>query len=188
MNKLKLVSLFLILSMIVIGCHTSRVSQKQINSYISEIYTYLDYDKHKDDIVFYVDLSKSSSNYRFYVINLKDSTIIDKGLCCNGKTDKLGRVMYSNKPGSNCSSKGLYKVGSSYIGRFGKAYELHGLSSTNSNVHRRRVVLHSYKGIPRYSVGLPICQSQGCPTVNPEFLKELSGYINKKKVRYLILS
>ena len=143
--------------------------------------------EYNSKIVFYIDLSKSSTDYRFFVIRMKDSMIVNKGLCCNGRTDSYGNVIYSNAPGSNCSSKGIYSIGSSYTGRFGKAYKLYGLSSTNSNAYKRCVVLHSYWGIPRTAPTFTICKSYGCPTVNPDYLKELSEYIDKSKKPILLI-
>jgi hypothetical protein len=128
--------------------------------------------------VFFADLSKPSGEYRFFIVNMDDSTVVDKGLCCNGKTDSNGKVLFSNVPGSGCSSKGVYRIGRPYIGNFGKAYRLFGLNATNSNAFTRNIVLHAYKGIPPHPNGKPICKSEGCPTVNPEFLEELSRIID----------
>ena len=133
--------------------------------------------EYNQDIVFYIDFSIPSTDYRFFVIRMKDSMIINKGLCCNGKTTITKRVVYSNVPGSGCSSKGAYKIGNSYKGKFGKSFRLHGMNETNSNAYIRNVVLHSYSGIPRTQTLFPICQSEGCTTVNQDFLKELSYYI-----------
>jgi len=142
--------------------------------------------KYNSEIIFYIDLSKSSKDYRFYVVRLKDTAILKQGLCCNGRTDKDGKVIYSNVVGSNCSSKGKYYVGSSYIGKFGKAYKLHGLDATNSNAYKRAVVLHSHYCIPKDPTSFSICKSFGCPTVNPEYLKELSFYIDNSKKPILL--
>lgn len=177
----------LLLIIILSSCYSSTKKQQNTNkNYFKTIQSKLTKD-YNQDVVFYVDLSKPSSEYRFFVINVKDSLIINQGLCCNGRTDDNGNVMFSNVPGSKCSSKGAYKIGASYTGRFGKAFKLHGLESTNSNAYCRAVVLHSYKGIPRNSWSLPICKSEGCPTVNPDYLKELTYYINKSKKPILLI-
>ena len=84
---------------------------------------------------------------------------------------------YSNVPGCGCTSLGKYKVGYSYSGTFGLAYKLHGLEKTNSNAFKRYVVLHSHECVPEYPVGDDICQSDGCPTVSPGFLKEIKPLI-----------
>jgi hypothetical protein len=84
---------------------------------------------------------------------------------------------YGNAIGCGCSSLGKYKVGNSYSGRFGLAFKLHGLDKTNSNAFSRYVVLHSHSCVPNKEVAEEICQSNGCPTVSPEFLKQLEQVI-----------
>jgi len=131
------------------------------------------------EYVFFADLRKPSNEYRFFVFNMTENKIINRGLCCNGKENANGEIIFSNAPGSNCSSKGAYKVGTPYFGKFGKAFKLYGLDSSNSNAFVRNVVLHSYKYMPRNPVLIKIFNSEGCPTVSPDFLHELDGYITK---------
>ena len=41
-------------------------------------------DYRKTDVnnrVFFADLSKPSGEYRFFIVNMDDSTVVDKGLC-----------------------------------------------------------------------------------------------------------
>lgn len=138
------------------------------------------------DTVFYINLQKHSGSYRFFVVNIKNNKILTKGLCCNGKTDNQNNIIFSNKISSNCSSKGAYKIGNSYIGKFGKAYKLHGLEKSNNNAFKRNIVLHSYKYIPQHQIPFYLFKSQGCPTVNPEYLKELSTFIDRSKKPILL--
>lgn len=141
------------------------------------------------EIVFYVDFCRDKNDYRFFVLNIKDSVILDEGLCLSGKTDYKDNVIFSNKISSKCSSKGLYKIGNEYVGQFGKAFKLHGLDSTNSNAFARCVVLHSYKGVPKSPTMVNVLgTSEGCPTVNPLYLDKLSYYIKNENVKYLIIN
>lgn len=127
---------------------------------------------------FYADLQRDEGEYRFFVVDLRKGVILEQGLVLHGKEDAEGKPQYSNTPGSNCSSRGLAKVSSRYTGRFGKSYRLVGLEKTNSNMLRRAVVLHSWKGVPDVPIPFyPMVNSQGCPTVSPGFLKTLSKYI-----------
>ena len=166
----------IILSLLLSAC--TYHSNHSDASYFSTIKKYTN-NNYNQQIAFYADLSQPSSGYRFYVLDLVHNTILTKGLCCNGKTDLLLNVLYSNAGKSNCSSKGIYKIGDFYIGRFGKAYRLHGLSSTNSNALSRGVVLHPYKWVPPIPTFFPIIRSKGCPMVNPSFFKELDSYISR---------
>jgi hypothetical protein len=89
-------------------------------------------------------------------------------------------IIFSNKPGSNCSSPGRYKTGKPYYGKFGLAYKLYGLDKSNSNAFNRFVVLHAHCCVPDMEIApQKICMSWGCPTVSPLFLNHLKKYIDQ---------
>ena len=137
--------------------------------------------KFNQRICFLIDMDVASGSNRFFVYNMEKDSILDAGLVTHGRCNEawLNGRKYSNVSGSGCTSPGRYKIGNSYSGRFGLAYKLHGLDSTNSNAYKRYVVLHSHECVPASEVDpLPICQSDGCPTVSPDFLQKLAGYIN----------
>jgi hypothetical protein len=49
------------------------------------------------------------------------------------------------------------------------------------------VVLHAHSCVPDdENAPLPICQSNGCPTVSPNFLQTLAAYIDKSKKPVLL--
>jgi len=130
---------------------------------------------------FFVDMSIESGKNRFFVYDLTKDSIKDAGLvahgCCN-KTWLLGR-QYGNENGCGCTSLGRYKIGKPYNGKFGRAYKLYGLDSSNSNAYERFVVLHSFYAVPENEVApYPICQSNGCPMVSNGFMKRLSTVLD----------
>ncbi|MEO5681903.1 MAG: murein L,D-transpeptidase catalytic domain-containing protein [Chitinophagaceae bacterium] len=130
---------------------------------------------------FLVDMKMASGSQRFFVYDMKKNTISAKGLVTHGRCNKdwLDGRQYGNAVGCGCTSLGKYKIGNAYHGRFGLAYKLYGLDVTNSNAYNRFVVLHSHTCVPATPVDpAPICQSDGCPTVSPVFLKELAALIN----------
>ena len=92
--------------------------------------------------------------------------------------EKWEKAKFSNADGSHCTAVGKYKIGNPYMGRFGLAYKLYGLDSTNSNAFKRYVVLHAHDCVPNDEVFTEICQSDGCPTVSPNFLKKLQRLID----------
>jgi hypothetical protein len=50
---------------------------------------------------------------------------------------------------------------------------LYGLDSTNNQVFRRNIVLHSFSYVPEAETDpYPICNSLGCPMVSPGFLQQ----------------
>lgn len=131
-------------------------------------------------ICFLVDMKISSGKNRFFVYDLQQDTILICGLVAHGSCDNGFQLntSFSNKVNSGCSSFGKFKIGESYTGRFGLAYKLYGLDSSNSNAYGRTIVLHAYGCVPELEVyPLPLCNSRGCPMVSPMFLKKLRTYL-----------
>ena len=129
-----------------------------------------------------VDLGMHSGAKRFFLVNLVSGKILHSGLVTHGSSPSAlqpGQRQYSNVNGSLCSSLGRYKIGAPYQGQFGLAYKLYGLDKTNSNAFARFIVLHSHSCVPDVETEEWICQSWGCPTVSPNFLKTISSYIDK---------
>ena len=133
-------------------------------------------------------MSLPANHKRFFIYDLKTDSVRNSGLVTHGNCNQFwleGRK-YANDIGCGCTSLGKYKIGNSYYGRFGLAFKLHGLDNTNSNAFKRYVVLHSHSCVPDNEVVEEICQSNGCPTVSPEFLKLLEAIIKKSKSPVLL--
>jgi len=157
---------------------THKVSAK-ILSKATEAKTFAKQNGYNVNTCFLIDMSVSSGKNRFYIYDIAKDTIQSSGLVTHGRCNEMwleGRK-YSNVPGGGCSSLGKYKVGYSYNGTFGLAFKLYGLDKTNSNAFKRYVVLHSHECVPESEVQDEICQSDGCPTVSPNFLQELKPII-----------
>lgn len=138
---------------------------------------------------FLVDMSMPSGANRFFEYDLQKDSVISQGLVAHGSCNKnfLETASFSNVPGSGCTSPGKYKVGGKYIGRFGTAYKLYGLDSSNSNAYRRNIVLHSYYLVPdKETDPLPICNSLGCAMLSDNYLKQLSQTIDAAKKPVLL--
>ena len=129
---------------------------------------------------FFIDMSLPSGSPRFFIYDLKKDTVVNAGLVTHGNCNQywLEGRKYGNTVGCGCSSLGKYKIGKSYYGRFGLAYKLYGLDSTNDRAFERFVVLHSHSCVPDSNREDDICQSNGCPTVSPSFLKVLQAAID----------
>lgn len=150
---------------------------------------YVDDHGYDAEYCFMIDMRLPSGKNRFFVYNLQEDVIETAGLVTHGKgSDKeSGNLIFSNKPNSNCTSLGKYKIGKSYKGKFGLSYKLMGLDKTNSKAFDRSVVLHSYFGVPNNEVyPAPICVSEGCPTVSPEFLTQLKTYMDGSRKPILL--
>lgn len=141
------------------------------------------------DHCFLIDMSLSSGRNRFFIYDLKRDSVVAAGLVAHGSCNTLflRKARFSNIPNCGCSSVGRYKVGYKYKGRFGKAYKLHGLDSTNSNAFKRAVVLHAYDCIPdREIYPLSACNSLGCPMVSYAFLDKASKVIDRARKPVLL--
>lgn len=139
---------------------------------------------YNEQYCFMLDMSIHSGKQRFFIYNLKNNSIESAGLVTHGAGSVTGSetLFFSNTPGGNCTSLGRYKIGNPYQGKFGLAYKLYGLDTSNNKAFERFVVLHAHECVPVSEVfPLTICPSLGCPTVAPAFLKKLSGYLDKSK-------
>jgi hypothetical protein len=157
---------------------TNKVSAKLLLK-ATEAKTFARQKGFNENTCFLIDMSVSSGKNRFYVYNMEKDSIVNSGLVTHGRCNQIwleGRK-YSNVSGCGCTSLGRYKIGYPYRGTFGLAYKLYGLDKTNSNAFKRYIVLHSHECVPENPVGDDICQSDGCPTVSPGFLKELKPMI-----------
>jgi hypothetical protein len=141
---------------------------------------YLKANKFNTTHCFLIDMKIPSNYKRFFIYNVVKDSVEFSGLVTHGSgTTSTDEIIFSNKPNSLCTSFGKYKIGQSYNGKFGLAYKLHGLDTSNNNAFARAVVLHSHSCVPSEEVNYPICLSWGCPTVAPSFLQKLQTYIDK---------
>jgi hypothetical protein len=156
-----------------------KVSER-LQPFAVELKQYAVQHKYNSHYCFLVDMKIPCGSNRFFVYDLKKDAVLQSGLVTHGYgNSSYSRVVFSNVPGSNSSSLGTYKIGMAYQGRFGLAYKLHGLDSTNSNAYKRFVVLHAHGCVPDTTVAPGvICMSQGCPTVAPAFLRVLKSYLD----------
>lgn len=129
---------------------------------------------------FLVDFSVFSGGKRFICYDLLHRRIQSSGLVAHGQGPdfRAEKVVFSNVPGSRCSSLGKYRIGGKYSGRFGTAYKLYGLDSSNSRAFDRFVVLHSHTCVPALAQQQGICRSDGCPTLNPDYFAALQPLID----------
>lgn len=145
-----------------------------------EARTFIKKKAYNNAICFLVNMKIESGKNRFFVYDLKKDSVINAGLVTHGSCNEswLTGRKFGNTVGCGCTSLGKYKVGSSYNGKFGLAFKLYGLDSSNSNAYNRFVVLHSHSCVPEEEVSpAPICQSLGCPTVSPNYLSHLQKII-----------
>jgi hypothetical protein len=132
---------------------------------------------------FLANMGQLTNTKRLYVINLSAMKIVNKGLVSHGrgKGSSIHVKQYSNVPGSNCTSLGIYKIMTSYTGSYGYSYRLCGLEETNNNALKRNIVLHAMSCIPDRENYAPACVTEGCPAVSPQFLSFMQPIIKSRK-------
>ncbi len=165
------------------GNTTEKLSKKA-----AQAKTFTQQKGYNDNICFLIDMTLPSGQNRFFIYDLKKDTVQSAGLVAHGNCFQywLEGRKYSNVVGSGCTSLGKYKIGNSYIGKWGYSYKLHGLDSTNNNAFERTVVLHGHSCVSDTEISDEICQSNGCPTVSPNFLLGLKTIINDSKKPVLL--
>ena len=164
------------------------ISKTEILSRLKEKITiakdYVDEKGFDVSYCFFIDMRLPSGKNRFFIYNLLKDSMELEALVTHGKGSDTGTddLFFSNKPNSNCTSLGKYKIGSSYNGSFGLAYRLYGLEKTNDKAYERSVVLHSYFGVPKEEVyPEQLCLSEGCPAVSPETLAKVKEIIDESQ-------
>ncbi len=168
---------------------TSPAPREKIIAHITDVRKFITGKAYNPSVCFIIDMSIESGKNRFFVYDLNKDSIIMSGLVTHGRCKQtwLTGRKYSNAVGCGCTSLGKYKVGEPYKGRFGLAYKLYGLEASNSNAYSRFVVLHSMQCVPESEVyPYPICQSDGCPTVSPGFLKNISSLMEGSRKPILL--
>lgn len=145
--------------------------------------------KYNKKIAFLVDMKISSAKNRFFVYDLENNKILDKGLVAHGsgsETGIKGELKFSNIPNSKCTSLGKYSIGQKYNGMFGRSYRLSGLDKTNNKAFERAIVLHYYSTVPYEEQESYISNSYGCPMVNEQFFKRIEKIIDNSKSNIIL--
>jgi hypothetical protein len=165
-------------------------SKEKLQNQIKEVKRFVKTDsKYNTEIGFFIDMRIASGKKRFFIYDLKNNKLLDKGLVGHGsgsETGISGKLKFSNKDNSLCTSLGKYSIGYSYEGTFGKAYKLYGLDKTNSNAFSRNVVLHKYSKVPFEEQETNICNSYGCPMVNERFFGGIEKIIDNSKKKIIL--
>ena len=97
------------------------------------------------DYLTVVDFSRTSTQPRMFIVDMKSGAVQAVHVAHGSGSDprNTGRAtVFSNEDGSNCSSLGYYLTAETYDGKHGYSCRMDGLSTTNSNVRERAVVIH----------------------------------------------
>lgn len=175
------------LFLFIISFSKTQSQQSQLilpTSKISEIKDFLKGKNYNQDISVFINFKTHSGKYRYFVYDLKNDKILQKAIVSHGSGSVISKstaLKFSNVEGSYQSSLGKYEIRENYVGKFGKAYRLQGLDSTNSNAMQRAIVLHSYDCIPNQESENLACLSLGCPMLSKTAFDQTAKYIDQAK-------
>ncbi|NTV02805.1 MAG: murein L,D-transpeptidase catalytic domain family protein [Chlorobiaceae bacterium] len=131
----------------------------------------------REGILTLIDFDKPSVTERLYIIDVNNGTVLQSALVAHGKgSGDIMATRFSNRPGSNSSSLGLYLTETTYSGRNGYSLVLKGLDQgVNDKAESRSIVIHgadyvSQDYIRRYG---RLGRSQGCPAISFDDCQQL---------------
>ena len=180
MIKVLAIPLLLVYSILVYGQDAGEANTEKIREHAQNLKTFAQNEKGSTRIGILIDMSLPSRKKRFFVVDLQNDSILLAGVCAHGQGNDVNReeVVFSNKPGSYCTSEGRYKIGTKFQGEYGTGYRLLGLDSTNSNALKRDIVFHAYYKVADEENANVVCRSNGCPMVSPAIFKETGKVID----------
>ncbi len=128
-----------------IRAQAPNISVRAIETAISAYYHAVRRHLTHKPIVTIVDYSLPSDEKRLAVANVRTGKVLFYTYVAHGKGSGLKfATRFSNQPGTDASSLGVYLTGSTYYGAHGYSLRLHGLDPQfNGDAYRRDIVIHS---------------------------------------------
>lgn len=151
LTAISIAALLLLLSLI-----TGHSNPKDLEERADEALEYSKENGYSTEYCLLVDYGRHSGRVRFFIWDFEKEKPVLKSLCAHGygKGSTARKPVFSNEPGSFCSSLGHYRVGkektmSKPKGR--KALVLYGKDKTNSNALQRGILIHPVS-LPNFSI------------------------------------
>jgi len=123
----------------------------------------------KTNIISICDLSQSSRNKRFYVLDLEQKKVLINTYVAHGRNSgKEYARTFSNNPSSHKTSLGFYVTQGTYYGDNGLSLKIRGMErGFNDRANGRNIVVHGSKYVGPDFLGMnQFCgRSYGCPAV-----------------------
>lgn len=149
---------------------------------------------YNDDYYLECDFGKASGKKRFYLYDLNTGERLMSSYCMHGKGggSTAAKPVFSNRPGSNCSSVGLYALCGIGSNSIKNSIKLEGLDMTNFNARARGILIHTAGKVTRFhgqSKYIPLgIESNGCFTIElPCLLRLMTDYsLHGKRKRILL--
>lgn len=125
------------------------------------------------------DFSENSGVPRFHLVDAVGGRLLASWLVSHGRGSdpaNTGMVQqFSNRPGSNASSRGSYVISDTYSGKHGRSRRLIGLDAENNLALQRGIVIHSASYVNRSMANNHgrVGRSEGCFAVSRDVIGEV---------------
>jgi hypothetical protein len=143
----------------------------------------------RENILTIIDFNKSSTEKRFFIIDLKKQEIIHESLVAHGKNSGWDiPESFSNVINSKKSSLGFFLTGETYTGKHGLSLKLDGLEKDiNDNARKRHIVIHSADYVSNLFIDKfgRLGRSFGCPTLPSENYNKIIDLIKNKSLIFI---
>ena len=141
---------------------------------------------YNQEIAISVDMGRHSGLNRFVVWSFEEQRPIlvcpvSHGSGSAKSHQRSAHASFSNDDDSHLSSLGRALIAERYEGRYGVAYRLDGLDSTNSNLRSRCVVLHGWEHTTSFAIyPFATVGSFGCPVLSRKMLARVDGILQNR--------
>lgn len=125
------------------------------------------------------DFSQNSGVPRFHLVDVAGGRVLQSWLVSHGRGSDPGNSgmvqQFSNRPGSNATSRGSYVVSDTYSGKHGRSRRLIGLDPENNLALARGIVIHSasYVNSNMANNHGRVGRSEGCFAVSRDVIGEV---------------
>ena len=138
----------------------------------------------------FVDYSIPSGTPRVFVWSFEKEKVVYRTYTMQGSTDE--KPVFSNLPGSKCSSLGHFAVTKEHGNRNKRGYRIKGLDLANQTAYGRGLMIHRAKWVDKncwreYIPLQPKC-CLGCITVSTRGMNYLDKLIKGEKKQILLWS
>lgn len=142
------------------------------------------------DVIGIVNFAAHSRLPRFQLVDLIGGRVLKTMLVAHGSGSDPAASgwteRFSNRPGSNASSKGAFVTGPTYHGKHGRSRKLLGLESLNEAAERRAIVIHGADYVDQ-NLALNqgrIGRSKGCFAVSRPDIGDLLDLLGEGRMLY----
>ena len=160
----------------------------------AEAYQYARRHGLNTDYALFLDYSIPSGTPRLFVWDYDRNEVVARTYVMHGigGGSTKSEPVFSNKPGSKCSSLGRFEVTKNHGNKIKRSYRLKGLDSSCSNAYRRGIMIHRSTWVDRWSwaeyIPLHSNSCQGCVTVSSKGMNYLENLINSQSRPLLLWS